>query len=107
MFTQLAQLEFSTRRYPDDLWEAADCYLEGHLFSAAGTTLEDYLKHELRRRRPLTLRQRPLRRGRLRLPHRVKDRVRRFFDANETWLTVCPTTSCSCTKTLSAKAAPW
>src|SRR5262249_37944508 len=53
IFAELAALEFSTRRYPDDLWQAAQSYLEGQNFSAAVRVFDEYMKNELRARRPL------------------------------------------------------
>ena len=35
VFGQLAELEFTTRNYPDDVWQAAGSYLAGHRFSQA------------------------------------------------------------------------
>ncbi len=55
LFEHLAQLEFSTRQYPDDLWRAAEAFLSGHDFRAAAATFEEYLKYETRRRRPRAL----------------------------------------------------
>jgi tetratricopeptide (TPR) repeat protein len=54
-FSQLGELEFTTRNYPDIVWQAAECYLAGHQFTQAVASLEEYLKYELRRRRPLAL----------------------------------------------------
>ena len=55
VFGQLADLEFTTRNYPDDVWQSAESYLAGHRFTEAVTALDEYLKYELRRRRPLAL----------------------------------------------------
>ncbi len=55
VFGQLARLEFTTRNYPDDVWQSAESYLAGHQFSEAVSALDEYLKYELRRRRPLAL----------------------------------------------------
>ncbi len=54
-FEQLAMIEFTDRDYPDDVWQGAECYLAGHQFTAAVSMLEEYLKYELRRRRPTAL----------------------------------------------------
>ena len=54
-FGELAKLNFSARSYPDDVWLSAECYLEGHQFSQAVVTFDEYLKYELRRRRPQAL----------------------------------------------------
>jgi tetratricopeptide (TPR) repeat protein len=55
VFGQLAELEFTTRNYPDDVWQSAESYLAGHRFTEAVAALDEYLKYELRRRRPLAL----------------------------------------------------
>ncbi len=55
VFGQLAQLEFTTRNYPDDVWQSAESFLAGHRFTEAVAALDEYLKYELRRRRPLAL----------------------------------------------------
>jgi tetratricopeptide (TPR) repeat protein len=54
-FEHLARIEFTEREYPDDVWQGAECYLAGHQFSAAVSLLDEYLKYELRRRRPTAL----------------------------------------------------
>src|SRR5262249_2674422 len=55
VFGQLARLEFSTRNYPDDVWQSAESYLAGHQFTSAVKALDEDLNYELRRRRPLAL----------------------------------------------------
>jgi tetratricopeptide (TPR) repeat protein len=52
---QLAQLRFATREYPDDLWNCAELFLDGHDYEHAAEILEKYLESELRRRRPRAL----------------------------------------------------
>lgn len=47
----LAQLRFTTRSYPDDLWAAAQADMAGHNFSSAQAVLEEYLLLESRPRR--------------------------------------------------------
>ncbi len=54
-YEELATANFTSREYADDLWQAAEAYLQGHDFKRAAATFEDYLKHELRRRRPRAL----------------------------------------------------
>lgn len=54
-FGELARLNFSTRSYPDDMWRSAECFLEGHQFTQAVAAYDEYLKYELRRRRPQAL----------------------------------------------------
>ncbi|HTU26026.1 MAG TPA: tetratricopeptide repeat protein [Pirellulales bacterium] len=54
-FEHLAMIRFTERDYPDDVWQGAECYLSGHQFTAAVSMLEEYLKYELRRRRPTAL----------------------------------------------------
>ncbi len=51
----MARLNFTTREYADDLWQAAECHLQGHDYKQAVTAFENYLKHELRRWRPRAL----------------------------------------------------
>src|SRR5262249_9047932 len=48
-------LHFTSRAYTDDLWNAADCYLQGHDYKQAIDVLELYLKNETRRRRAAAL----------------------------------------------------
>lgn len=47
---QLAQLHLADREYADDLWNAAEAYLQGQDFQAAVKVLREYLKNESRRR---------------------------------------------------------
>ncbi len=49
-FTKLAELHTTSRSYSDDLWNAAECFQQGHDFQHAVKTLQTYLKNELRRR---------------------------------------------------------
>ncbi len=51
-YRQLAELEFATRQFSDDLWLAAEAFLQGHDFRAAADGFEKYLQHELKKRRP-------------------------------------------------------
>lgn len=55
LYAELAAINFTARDYADDLWQAAEAYLQGHDFKHAAIAFEDYLKHELRRRRPRAL----------------------------------------------------
>jgi TolA-binding protein len=55
LFGNLAQLDFTTRQYPDDVWRSGEAFLEGHDFRAAVSAFEEYLKYEPRRRRALAL----------------------------------------------------
>ena len=52
---KLAQLRFATREYPDDLWNCAELFLDGHDYEHAAEVLQKYLESELRRRRPRAL----------------------------------------------------
>ena len=52
---RLAALRLATRDYPDDLWSGAENYLAGHDYKNAIKVLNEYLKIELRRRRPMAL----------------------------------------------------
>jgi TolA-binding protein len=54
-YEQLATLRFATRRHPDDLWEAAQCYYTGQSYSSAARVLEQYLQHEPEHRNPQAL----------------------------------------------------
>jgi TolA-binding protein len=51
----LAQLHFATDRYTDDVWNSAENYLRGQDYAQAEVMLEEYLRYELRRRRPRAL----------------------------------------------------
>jgi tetratricopeptide (TPR) repeat protein len=51
-YATLANLRFSEREYPNDLWNSATSYLEGHDFQHAVRLLRAYLDNESRRRRP-------------------------------------------------------
>ncbi len=55
LFGRLAQLDFTTRQYPDDVWRSGEAFLEGHDFRSAVNAFEEYLKYEPRRRRALAL----------------------------------------------------
>ncbi|HEY2146540.1 MAG TPA: tetratricopeptide repeat protein, partial [Pirellulales bacterium] len=54
-FNRLAELQLASRAYPDDVWNAADAYRAGHNYRGAVKMLEEYLRYELRKRRPLAL----------------------------------------------------
>lgn len=54
-YERLAKLRTTTRFYPDDLWNSAENYLEGHDYRNAARILERYLKAESRRRQPRAL----------------------------------------------------
>ncbi len=54
-YQQLAQLDIADRQYPDDLWESATCYLDGHDFLRAADLFQQYLKNESRRRHATAL----------------------------------------------------
>ncbi len=54
-YSKLAELRTTSRAYPDDLWNAAECFVEGRDFQNAAKLLELYLKNELRRRRARAL----------------------------------------------------
>lgn len=45
-FEELAQQEFATRRYSDNVWKSAETYFTGHSYSSAARMLETYLKNE-------------------------------------------------------------
>jgi len=50
LYAELAQMRFATRQYPEDLWEAASCLLEGHDYAEAARRFKEYLTHEVRQR---------------------------------------------------------
>jgi TolA-binding protein len=54
-YAALAQLRFATDRYTEDVWNSAENYLRGHDYLRAEALLEEYLRYELRRRRPRAL----------------------------------------------------
>ena len=55
VYMRLAAARFTTRDYPDDLWNGAESYLDGHDYKNAIKLIEEYLKIELRRRRAMAL----------------------------------------------------
>ncbi|MEQ8835962.1 MAG: tetratricopeptide repeat protein, partial [Lacipirellulaceae bacterium] len=54
-YEDLARIRYATRHYPDDLWDAADCYFRGQSYSNTARTLKKYLHHEVRRRNSVAL----------------------------------------------------
>jgi TolA-binding protein len=54
-FARLAELQAASRAYTDDLWNAADCAMQGHDYKHAVSWLDLYLKNESRRRRATAL----------------------------------------------------
>jgi tetratricopeptide (TPR) repeat protein len=54
-FQRLAEHRVTTSHYPDDLWDSAQCYLEGQAYEHAVETLQQYLKSRPRRRHPRAL----------------------------------------------------
>jgi TolA-binding protein len=54
-FARLAELHAASRAYTDDLWNAADCAMQGHDYKHAVSWLQLYLKNEARRRRAAAL----------------------------------------------------
>jgi tetratricopeptide (TPR) repeat protein len=54
-FARLATLRYIERDYPDQLWTAAECCLEGQDYAPAARLYQDYLDSEGRRRRPAAL----------------------------------------------------
>lgn len=55
VFFRVAKLHLAVRTYPDDLWNAADSYLQGHDFENAVKILTAYLEQDERQNRPLAL----------------------------------------------------
>ncbi len=54
-FEQLAHLRRLTSHYPDDLWDSAECYLEGRSYHQAVEVLQAYLATRSRRGHPRAL----------------------------------------------------
>jgi tetratricopeptide (TPR) repeat protein len=55
LYRKLDKLRLGSREYPDDLYEAAEAYLDGHDYTAAIDAFRQYLDVESRRRRPRAL----------------------------------------------------
>jgi len=55
IWEQLAKLRVTTRHYPDDLWDSAECYREGQGYESAVEVLREYLKSQSQWRHPLAL----------------------------------------------------
>lgn len=55
IYAQLAQLEFSTRQYPERIWSSGMAYVAGQDYSNAARMFELYLKYESRPHRPQCL----------------------------------------------------
>lgn len=55
VFEELSALRLAEREYPDDLWRAAENYLDGHSASGAARVLSTYLAREAVARRPQAL----------------------------------------------------
>jgi tetratricopeptide (TPR) repeat protein len=51
----LATIRFATNSYTDDVWNSAENYLRGQDYPRAAMMLKEYLRYELRRRRPRAL----------------------------------------------------
>jgi len=54
-YSQLGGQRFSTREYPEALWQSANAYLRGHDYRRAVRLLKAFLKHETRRNHPAAL----------------------------------------------------
>jgi tetratricopeptide (TPR) repeat protein len=54
-YEQLAKLRFATRRYPEEIWNAAQASFDGRDYRHAADMLEEYLKHDNRRRHAVAL----------------------------------------------------
>jgi TolA-binding protein len=50
VYNQLAEIEFTTRHYPEQLWLSASAYLQGHDYQSAVRLLRMYLQNEARQR---------------------------------------------------------
>ena len=51
----LAQLHFATELYTEDVWNSAENYLRGQDYPRAEAMLQEYLRYQLKRRRPRAL----------------------------------------------------
>lgn len=49
-YREVAQLEFSSRQYPEDVWHAGQCLLAGQDFTGALAAFEEHQKYEVRHR---------------------------------------------------------
>lgn len=54
-YEELAYLRFASRKFTDDLWNAADCYYRGQSFTNSARILREYLHHESQQRNPMAL----------------------------------------------------
>lgn len=54
-YAELAELQMATRAYTEDVWNSSECLLAGHDFRGAIRMLQEYLRYELRHRRPRAL----------------------------------------------------
>ena len=54
-YAALAKIYTDRREYPDQVWNAAASYLQGHNYSRAASLLREYLQNEVQRRRPQAL----------------------------------------------------
>lgn len=55
LFARLAKLRFATRQYPDDLWNSAENYLDGHDYEQAVRFYKQFLDTQGRTARPPAL----------------------------------------------------
>lgn len=55
LYDRVAEMRFTSRDYSEDLWNSAVCYFEGHDYRSSNRVLSEYLKFELRKRRPRVL----------------------------------------------------
>ncbi len=54
-YARLAKLRIVTDSYTDDLWEGAQCYMEGHDYFHAVEIIQEYLNNGTRQRHPQAL----------------------------------------------------
>ncbi len=54
-YSRLAELQLASRAYPDYVWDSAEAFLAGHDFDDAVRMYDEYLRYELRKRRPRAL----------------------------------------------------
>ncbi len=54
-YARLAKLRIVTKSYTEDLWQSAQCYLEGHDYVHAVEAIQEYLNNDAEQRRPQAL----------------------------------------------------
>ncbi|HJN07167.1 MAG TPA: tetratricopeptide repeat protein [Pirellulaceae bacterium] len=55
LYEHLAHLRFSTRQFPEDVWNSAECYFKGDEYQRTARLLKLYMENETRRKQPPAL----------------------------------------------------